>query len=140
MYYRSPSGGYIQMTITAGLSGIGISRGKSQRIQVFFPYACAEIAPYSTAKSANGKQTTVLRFRASTNKLRPLYNLLYPAGERQITQPVLDILEPRPPPGAGPRALGSEDVVEPNFHGLGIHEQAMRLNNWFELLTVREVK
>ena len=64
----------------------------------------AQIVHYKTAPrytDAQNKQgivddgprhTTVLRFRVSTNKLRPIYNLLYPSGNRQITQNVLDLL------------------------------------------------
>ena len=92
--------------------------------------------PYSTAKRANGKQTTVLRFRASTNKLRPVYNLLYPAGERQITQPVLDILGAQAAAWcwAESAVLGKRGGAKLSRVG-NTRAEAMRLNAWLELLT-----
>ena len=135
VHYRSPSGGYIQMTITAGVKESAYLEEKVAEFKSFFPTRAA-IAPYSTAKRANGKQTTVLRFRASTNKLRPVYNLLYPAGERQITQPVLDIL------GAQAAAwCWAESAVIGKRGGAKLSRvgntraEAMRLNTWLELLT-----
>ena len=135
VHYRSPSGGYIQMTITAGVKESAYLEEKVAEFKSFFPTRAA-IAPYSTAKRANGKQTTVLRFRASTNKLRPVFNLLYPGGERQITQPVLDIL------GAQAAAwCWAESAVIGKRGGARLSRvgntraEAMRLNTWLELLT-----
>ena len=133
--YRSPSGGYIQMTITAGIKESAFLEEKVEEFKSFFPTR-AEIAPYSTAKRANGKQTTVLRFRASTNKLRPVYNLLYPAGERQITQPVLDILGAQAAAWCWAESAGIGKRGGAKLTRVGnTRVEAMRLNNWFELLT-----
>ncbi|HCT52180.1 MAG TPA: hypothetical protein DF712_06930, partial [Balneola sp.] len=52
----------------------------------------AKIVPYKTKPRLNGSRTSILRFRVSTNKLRPIYNLLYPVGDKQITQIALDLL------------------------------------------------
>lgn len=52
----------------------------------------ARIAPYQTQPRDSGRSTTVLRFRFTSDKLLPIYNLLYPGGEREITGPVLEIL------------------------------------------------
>lgn len=135
VHYRSPSGGYIQMTITAGLSESAYLEEKVKEFKSFFPTR-AQIVPYSTAKRANGKQTTVLRFRASTNKLRPVYNLLYPAGERQITQPVLDILGAQAAAWcwAESAVLGKRGGAKLSRVG-NTRAEAMRLNAWLELLT-----
>jgi hypothetical protein len=89
--YRSPAGGYIQLTLTAGVSESAFLEDKVAEFRQFISTS-AEIIPYKTRPRANGKTTEVLRFRVSTNKLRPVYNLLYPGGERQITQNALDLL------------------------------------------------
>tara|TARA_Y100000589_G_scaffold307556_1_gene323356 strand:+ start:335 stop:952 length:618 start_codon:yes stop_codon:yes gene_type:complete len=79
------------MTLTAGVKSSAFLEDKVNEFRQFFPTK-AQIAPYKGSPRDNGKRTTVLRFRVSTNKLRPVYNLLYPAGERTITQPALDLL------------------------------------------------
>ena len=101
--YRTPRGGYVQLTITGGVSEAAFLGEKVEEFRQFIPTK-AEIVPYKTAarfssrKNARGeidnepRHTTVLRFRVSTNKLRPVYNLLYPDGAREITQAVLDML------------------------------------------------
>ena len=89
--YRSPAGGYIQLTLTAGISESAFLEDKVAEFRQFISTS-AEIIPYKTKPRANGKTTEVLRFRVSTNKLRPVYNLLYPGGDRQITQTALDLL------------------------------------------------
>lgn len=89
--YRTPAGGYIQLTLTAGISESAFLEEKVAELRHFIPTK-AEIIPYSTVKRANGKSTPVLRFRVSSNRLRPVYNLLYPGGERRITQAALDLL------------------------------------------------
>lgn len=89
--YRTPAGGYIQLTLTAGISESAFLEEKVAELRHFIPTK-AEITPYSTAVRANGRSTPVLRFRISSNRLRPVYNLLYPGGERRITQTALDLL------------------------------------------------
>ena len=123
------------MTITAGLNESAYLEEKVKEFKSFFPTR-AQIVPYSTAKRANGKQTTVLRFRASTNRLRPVYNLLYPAGERQITQPVLDILGAQAAAWcwAESAVLGKRGGAKLSRVG-NTRAEAMRLNAWLELLT-----
>ena len=100
--YRTPRGGYVQLTLTGGVTEAGFLAEKVDEFRQFIPTK-AEIVPYRTAPrfskrgDAHGvvdaikpRTTTVLRFRVSTNKLRPVYNLLYPDGNREITQNVLD--------------------------------------------------
>ena len=91
--YRTPRGGYVQLTLTGGVTESAFLDEKVQEFRQFIPTK-AEIVPYQTAarylkrKNADGeiddrpRHTTVLRFRVSTNKLRPVYNLLYPEGTR----------------------------------------------------------
>jgi hypothetical protein len=89
--YRTPSGGYIQLTLTAGASENAFLEEKVEEFKQFI-FTRAKIVPYKTKARSNGNTTSILRFRVSTNKLRPIYNLLYPIGERQITQLAIDLL------------------------------------------------
>ena len=89
--YRTPGGGYIQLTLTAGINQSAFLEDKVREFKEFLP-SRAVITPYKSSPRANGRQTSVLRFRVSTNKLRPVYNLLYPGGERLINQTALDLL------------------------------------------------
>ena len=89
--YRTPSGGYVQLTLTAGLSENAFLEEKVEEFKQFI-FTRAKIVPYKTKPRLNGSRTSILRFRVSTNKLRPVYNLLYPVGDKQITQIALDLL------------------------------------------------
>lgn len=101
--YRTPTGGYVQLTLTGGITESAFLDEKVAEFRQFIPTK-AQIVPYKTAPRYTAlpnkqgivddgpRHTTVLRFRVSTNKLRPIYNLLYPNGNRQITQNVLDLL------------------------------------------------
>ena len=89
--YRTPSGGYIQLTLTAGASENAFLEEKVEEFKQFI-FTRAKIVPYKTKPRSSGKSTQILRFRVSTNKLRPVYNLLYPIGEKQLTQTTLDLL------------------------------------------------
>lgn len=92
--YRSPTGGYIQLTWTAGLAQSAFLEEKAAEVRQFLPTQAA-IVPYRTVQRANGKRTTVLRYRVSSARLRPVYNLLYPGGQRCITSQVLELLGAR---------------------------------------------
>lgn len=133
--YRTPSGGYIQLTITAGVKESAFLEDKVTEFKTFFPTE-AQINPYKTPRRANGKQTQVLRFRCSTNKLRPVYNLLYPSGERQITQPVLDLLGAKAAAWcwAESAEIGKRGGAKLTRVGNTLTE-AMRLHTWLQLLT-----
>jgi hypothetical protein len=89
--YRSPGGGYIQLTLTAGASESAFLEEKVAEFRQFVPTQ-AQIVHYKTKPRSNGRSTSVLRFRVSSTKLRPVYNLLYPSGEREISQTALDML------------------------------------------------
>jgi hypothetical protein len=92
--YRSPSGGYVQLTLTAGAKESAFLEEKVAEFRQFLPTE-AQIVPYKTTPRANGRSTLVLRFRVSTTKLRLIYNLLYPGGERRITSTALEMLGAR---------------------------------------------
>jgi hypothetical protein len=133
--YRTPGGGYIQLTLTTGASESAFLEEKVEEFRQFVPTQ-AEIVPYKTPPRANGKQTPILRFRVSTNKLRPIYNLLYPSGERQITQTALDLL------GAKAAAWSWAEGVRIKKDGSSIlsrvgstDEEAHLMANWLEILT-----
>jgi hypothetical protein len=109
--YRSPTGGYIQLTLTAGLQQSAFLEEKTAEVRQFLPNQAA-IVPYRTVQRANGKRTTVLRYRVSSARLRPVYNLLYPSAQRCITSQVLELLGARAAAwlwaeGARPAADGS---------------------------------
>ena len=89
--YSTPSGGYIQLTLVAGATESAFLEEKVKEFNQFI-FTKAKIVPYKTKARSSGNSTPILRFRVSTNKLRPVYNLLYPIGERQITQTTLDLL------------------------------------------------
>jgi hypothetical protein len=91
MPYRTPSGGHIQLTLTAGAHESAFLEEKVAELRQFIATQ-ARIIPYQTTPRANGKTTTMLRFRLSSTRLRPVHNLLYPRGVRRITSTVLELL------------------------------------------------
>lgn len=132
--YPSPCGGYVQLTLTAGLHEIAYLEEKVAEFRHFIPTK-AVITPYKSAERANGKRTDVLRFRVSTTKLRPIYNLLYPGRVRRITRNALEL--------CGARAAGwlwaegvrhvSKSRIE--LARVGSSETEARLvGDWLEML------
>ena len=133
--YRSPTGGYIQLTLTAGVSESSFLEDKVAEFRQFVATK-AEIIPYSTKPRANGKFTQFLRFRVSTNKLRPVYNLLYPQGERRITAPALELLGARAAAwcwAEGGRLLKDGTSVLARVGGTT--DEACLMASWLEVLT-----
>lgn len=133
--YRTPGGGYIQLTLTAGASESAFLEEKVDEFRTFIKTK-AQIVPYRTTPRANGKTTPILRFRVSTNKLRPIYNLLYPIGERQITHTTLDLL------GAQAAAwLWAEGIkIRQDQSALlgrvgSTSEETLLIASWLEMLT-----
>lgn len=133
--YRTPGGGYVQLTLTAGPSESAFLEDKVADFRHFLPTK-AQIVPYSTTPRSNGKTTPVLRFRVSTSKLFPIYNLLYPRGERQITSTVIDMLGAQAAAwlwaeGARPQVDGTTELARV---GLSTQE-ALLVQQWLEMLT-----
>ena len=133
--YRTPTGGYVQLTLTAGVTESAFLEEKVAEFREFVPTK-AEIVPYRTPPRASGKTTEILRFRVSTNKLRPVYNLLYPSGEREITSTALELL--------GGQALAWAWAEGARFHADGRADmarvgsylsEAERMRQWVERLT-----
>lgn len=136
--YRSPGGGYVQLTLTAGSKQATFLEEKVQEFRQFVPTR-AVITPYCTTPRANGKRTKVLRFRVSSNRLRPIYNLLYPAGERCITQTALDLLGAQAAAwcwaeGARIRKDGSSYLARVG----ATRPEAARIQSWLRMLTGAE--
>lgn len=133
--YRTPGGGYIQLTLTAGASESCFLEEKVSEFRQFIKTK-AKIVPYKTTPRSNGKTTPILRFRVSTNKLRPVYNLLYPLGERQITTTTLDLL------GAQAAAWLWAEGVRPKKDQTNVltrvgstSEEAVMISTWLNMLT-----
>ena len=150
--YRTPGGGYVQLTLTGGITESAFLEEKVAEFRQFIPTK-AKIVPYKTAARFTDRpdrkgivdfgprHTMVLRFRVSTNKLRPIYNLLYPEGERRITQQVLDLL------GASSAAWTWAEGARPCDDGSVIlarcgttNEEARLVSHWLEILTGAESK
>ena len=144
---RTPTAGYVQLTLTGGLTESAYLQDKVAEFRQFIP-TDAQIIPYKTHARYSSKpnaqgvvsdeerHTVVLRFRVSTNKLRPVYNLLYPGGKRKITEQVLELL------GASAAAWAWAEGARPNPDGSTIlarcgttEIEALLLSSWFELLT-----
>ena len=133
--YRTVGGGYIQLTLTAGAAESAFLEEKVAEFRHFIP-TNANIVHYETPKRSNGRSTSALRFRVSTDKLRPVYNLLYPHGEREITQTSLDLL--------GAKALAwcwaeGSRVIEDGSAQLArvgaTIQEARLMSSWVEVLT-----
>lgn len=133
--YRTPAGGYIQLTLTAGVTESAFLEEKVAEFRQFVPTK-AEIIPYQTTPRANGKTTTVLRFRVSTNRLRPVFNLLYPGGERCITRTTLGLLGAKA--AAWCWAEGGRLLPGGGAHLLRVGNttsEACLMSNWLSMLT-----
>lgn len=136
--YRSPGGGYIQLTLTAGASESAFLEDKVAEFRQFVPTQ-AQIVHYKTKPRSNGKSTSVLRFRVSSTKLRPVYNLLYPSGEREISQTALDMLGAKAAAwlwAEGARVY-PEGYVDLARVGKSF-EEALRICQWLGVLTGAE--
>ena len=133
--YRTPTGGYVQLTLTAGVTESAFLEEKVAEFREFVPTK-ADIVPYRTPPRASGKTTEILRFRVSTNKLRPVYNLLYPSGEREITSTALELLGGQAlawawAEGARLHPDGSADMARVGSY----LSEAERMRQWIERLT-----
>lgn len=133
--YRTPGGGYIQLTLTAGASESAFLEEKVQEFRNFI-HTKAQIVPYRTTPRSNGKTTPILRFRVSTNKLRPIYNLLYPIGERQITATTLDLLGAQAAAWLWAEGARLRDDQSFSLTRVGsTNEEALLFSAWLNMLT-----
>lgn len=88
--YPTPSGGYVQLSLVAGVGASDFLAEKAELLRRVLPTR-ADVTT-TASRRANGRSSSQLRLRVSTNRLRPIYNLLYPGGEREITRNALDLL------------------------------------------------
>lgn len=128
---------YIKATLNAGAHEQDFLEEKIAEVRQFVPTQ-ARIVPYQTPQRESGKRTTVLRFRFTSHLLRPVYNLLYPFGEREITRAALELLGGRAAAwlwaeGCKPRA----DGVTLRHVGL-LEDEARLISGWLQLLTGAE--
>lgn len=133
--HRTPVKSSIRGTFHAGVDDRAFLEEKAQEVRLFVPTE-AVISPYRTPVRDSGKRTTVLRFRLTSTALRPIYNLLYPNGEREITRPVLELLGGRAAAwlwAEGARLLpdGSSVLSHVGF----LKCEARLISGWLELLT-----
>lgn len=136
--YRSPAGGYVQLTLTSGLHESPFLEEKVAEFRQFIPTK-AQIIHYRSSPRSNGKTTPCLRFRVSTARLRPIYNLLYPAGERLITATALGMLGAQAAAwlwaeGCRPVRDGAAELARVGASA----DEALLIQNWLCMLTGAE--
>lgn len=88
--YPTPSGGYVQLSLVTGMAAADYLDAKAEVLRRYLPTR-AEVMTISNRRG-DSKVSQQLRLRVSSNRLRPIYNLLYPGGEREITRNALDLL------------------------------------------------
>lgn len=88
---RTPTRYRIRAVIEGGEGEIDFLDEKAAELRRYIPTAAA-IGRYQTSQRDSGNRTTVCRLRVTSDALQPIYNLLYPRGCRQITQPALELL------------------------------------------------
>lgn len=131
---RGPSSSYVKASLNAGVHERDFLEEKVAEIRSFIP-TTAEIVPYQTAERDTGNRTTVLRYRVSSTKLRPIYNLLYPQRRRRVTRTVLELLG-----GRAAAWLWAENA-RPGRGGMvlkrvgGSTEEARLVGGWLAVLT-----
>lgn len=133
--YRSPAGGFVQLTLTSGIHDSAFLEEKVAELRQFIPTK-AQIVHYNSSPRANGKTTPCLRFRVSTNRLRPIYNLLYPGDVRTITSAALGLLGAQAAAwlwaeGCRPQRQGSIELTRVG----ACAEEAQLIGSWLAMLT-----
>jgi hypothetical protein len=88
---RTPTRYRIRAVLEGGGGEIDFLQEKANELRRYIPTNAA-ISPYNTSTRENGSSSVVHRLRVTSDALQPIYNLLYPRGERQITSPVLELL------------------------------------------------
>lgn len=89
--YPSPSGGFSQLTLTGSKNTAAYFDDKVTEVRRFISSG-AQVTPYSRLSANRDRYIAqALRYRISSSKLEPVYNLLYPNGFKEITSPVLEM-------------------------------------------------
>lgn len=136
-YHHGPTRDHVRATLNAGAGERDFLEEKVAEVREFIPTQ-ARIIPYQTRERDSGNRTTVLRFRFTSGKLKPIYNLLYPSGEREITRPVLELLGGRAAAwlwaeGARIRSNGA------TLRRVGnLTDEARLISGWLQLITGAE--
>lgn len=108
---------------------------KADEIRNFVPTR-ARVTPYRTPRRESGRCTTVLRFRFTSGLLLPIYNLLYPHGEREISRAVLELLGGRAAAWLWAEGARLLDDGSSLLRRVGRWEDEARLvSGWLQLLT-----
>lgn len=134
---RSPSQAHITATIHGGDGEMSFLEEKVEEIRRVVPTR-ARISSYRTRRPGGGDGTPILRFRFSSPLLDPIYNLLYPEGEREITRPLLDVVGHEAAAwlwaeGARPPSTPDAPTI---LRRVGAMEaEAKLISGWLEVLT-----
>lgn len=136
-YCRCPSKSYVRATLAAGPAHRNFLEEKVAEFRQFVPTE-ASITPYQTTERITGRRSVVLRFRFSGPALKPIYNLLYPGHEREITRPVLEMLGGRAAAwlwAEGCRLTRDGALLS---HVGTLQDEAQLIAGWLQLLTGAE--
>lgn len=132
---RTPTKKHVTAAMHGGIGERDFLQEKADEIRNWVPTR-AQIAPYSTSIRDSGRATTVLRFRFTSDSLLPVYNLLYPRGDREITRPALEVLGGRAAAwlwAEGARNLGESGWM---LRRVGqTEEEACLVAGWLQVLT-----
>jgi len=132
---RAPVRSRIRAVFEGGVGETDFLEEKIAEFRRFIPTGSG-IRQYQSSRREGGGRTTVLRFRAQSQQLRPIYNLLYPYGSRQITPPALELLG-----GRAAAWLWAEGAKPLEFGGFVLRrvgsqkEEALLLASWLRMLT-----
>lgn len=132
---RTPTKRQVTAAMHGGAGERDFLQEKANEIRNWIPTK-AQLASYSTGLRDSGKTTTVLRFRFTSDKLLPIYNLLYPRGDREITSPVLEILG-----GRAAAWLWAEGARDAGAQGWSLRrvgqtdDEARLVAGWLQVLT-----
>ena len=131
---RCPSKSYIRATLAAGVRDRPFLEEKVAELRQFLPTK-ASITPYQTPLRDSGRRTTVLRFRLSSGALRPVYNLLYPNHEREITRPVLELLGGQAAAWLWAHGCRLDAEGAQLAHVGSLRDEALLIAGWLQVLT-----
>jgi hypothetical protein len=135
---RAPVRTRIRAVLEGGVGETDFLDEKVAELRRFLPTR-SQVRRYRTGERESGARTTVLRFRVQNQKLRPIYNLLYPYGRRQITPPALELLGGRA--AAWLWAEGGKSLESGGFMLRRVgsdEEEALLLSSWLRMLTGAE--
>ncbi len=136
-YCHCPAKSYIKGTLNAGVHEREFLEEKVAEVQRFVATR-AQITPYLTPQRDSGKRTTVLRFRFSSGLLRPVYNLLYPYREREVTRAALELLGGRAAAWLWAEGCRMDEDGATLKRVGSTTEEARLISGWLQLLTGAE--